>query len=378
METLLRPTPRCHGRGPTAIAALGLALTGLFAAALHAATFCVHSSAQFQSALSSAENNNQDDVIKVAEDSYNAPSGGFHYATFAQPGDDYHDLEISGGWYDLFNFACLGHHNTPFQTVLNGSGTGPVMSLIMRAQSNVTVRFLTFTGGNAGDEAGGGLSLFAGDAGYQADWIVESNAFIANNALFAGGLNASGNQTASTAHLKVANNLFLLNHGTQGSGAAELVLDNAAGIYFTNNTVLANSSDFLGFGAVYLATGNAYLLVANNNFRDNDNDDIYATADGSGYGLLHNNYQSRGGSLPTQSEGNINVDPQYQHGPLFDYTPARNSPLVDAGFSPSPFAPWHLSDSDLEGAERTVGQVDIGAYEEERIFADGFDPPPLF
>lgn len=342
----------------------------------HAATFCVHTSAQLQSALSTAESNGQDDVIKVEEGTYTAPAtttNSFDYETYAQSGGDDYDLEISGGWYALFNFACLGHHNTPFQTVLAGNGGGPVMTLAVRTHSNVTVRYLTFTGGDAGNGDGGGLSLLSGDTGYTGIWTLERNAFVANNARFGAGLLATMDAT-NTAKIKVINNLFLLNHASGDVGAAELGNAGGDGVYITNNTILSNSTDSTGthpVGGMYVFGAASFKFVANNNFWSNDSYDLYVGAD-QGYSLLHNNFLSRGGSTPTQMAGNLSVEPEYQPG-LFNYTPVRNSPLVDTGVNPALFAPWYLTSTDLPGHDRTVGNVDIGAYEEDVIFADGYE-----
>ncbi|MGA7296323.1 MAG: choice-of-anchor Q domain-containing protein [Rhodanobacteraceae bacterium] len=357
-----------------------LAVAGLCCmyTAAHAATFCVHTSTQLQNALATAENNAQDDVIKVTEGYYLAPAGGFDYQTYASQDDDDHDLEISGGWFDALNLACLGHHNTPFQTVLDGSGSDRVMYLIMRTHSSITVRFLTFSNGDAGNGSGGGLSLFAGDIGFAATWTVERNAFVGNSAKFGGGLHATINQASSTARVRVINNLFLLNHASTDIAAAELVVDGGDSINVTNNTILSNTSDNAtsnAIGGIYVAGSDVFQFIANNNFWSNDRYDVYVLADPAGYSLLHNNYQLRGGSPPSALQGNISVEPEYQHG-TFNYTPVRNSPLVDAGINPPPISiNWYLTNTDLAGAERKIGDVDIGAYEEDIIFSDSFEMP---
>ena len=78
-------------------------------------------------------------------------------------------------------------------------------------------------------------------------------------------------------------------------------------------------------------------------------------------------------------QGNISVEPVFESG-LFNFTPRRTSPLVDAGIAPSGvFTFWYLTDVDLNGVDRVVGStVDIGAYENERIFTNGFDVPGPF
>ena len=69
------------------------------------------------------------------------------------------------------------------------------------------------------------------------------------------------------------------------------------------------------------------------------------------------------------------VDPQFaacEGFVCFDFELARSSPLVDAGDDDPPGG---LSDADLAGKPRVIGpHVDIGAYENDRLLADGFEP----
>ena len=99
------------------------------------------------------------------------------------------------------------------------------------------------------------------------------------------------------------------------------------------------------------------------------------SGDSHAYHLLHNNFANLLGATPTSSNGNISVTPVYQDNGGYAFTPARNSPLVDAGISPPPISPyWYLTSLDLALEDRVVGPaVDIGAYENERIFQNGFD-----
>jgi len=342
------------------------------AAPATATTFCVTDSTELQNALAAAESNGQSDVIEVAEGTYTAPSGGFTYTASAATDDDT-NLEISGGWFGLGN-PCQGHHNTPFQTVLDGNGTDRVMHLIVGKQSHVSVRLLTFAGGDAGSGAGGGLILIAGGDGFAATLTVERDAFVDNSADGDGGLYVGSGQAASTARIEIINNLFSGNHATEGSGAAGLVLVGGAGLDVVSNTVLGSTVDnSLGTGGIAVTVDDTPVLFVNNNFWDNDEPDVSVFAtDTLDFSFMHNNYQQVSPE-PTQSEGNISVAPQYQSTP-FDYTPVRNSPLVDAGIAPTQSDSWYLAGFDLNGGDRTVGQVDIGAYEEDVIFRDGFDP----
>jgi hypothetical protein len=117
--------------------------------------------------------------------------------------------------------------------------------------------------------------------------------------------------------------------------------------------------------------------VTNNNFRDNGGADVEQGNSGYDLFLQNNNHQSFDVDASAVLEDNINVEPEYQAG-LFNYTPVRGSPLVDAGREPQGTL-WYLTDVDLNDSPRMVGaHVDIGAFENERIFDDGFDPSGPF
>ena len=81
------------------------------------------------------------------------------------------------------------------------------------------------------------------------------------------------------------------------------------------------------------------------------------------------------GSVAGDVAGELSVDPQFaacEGFVCFDFELARSSPLVDAGDDDPPGG---LSDADLAGKPRVIGShVDIGAYENDRLLADGFEP----
>lgn len=347
-----------------------------------AATFCVSSSTQLANALSTAESNGQDDVIKIKEGNYAAPQGGFKYLTFAGSGDDF-DLEISGGWYDLFNFACLGHHDSPFQTLIDGNNTHPGFDVVMRRHSNFTLRTLTIINGDLPNEydRGAGLTLFSDEGEITGTWTIESVAFVNNHVRYLGAALDIDAGSTGQARVRLINNLFTLNEAGQGFGAGHVHLNDGNGIFVVNNTIVNNQSDGNGTFGGGLGVGgiNTPIFIANNNLWGNNFHDLDVNADPGEYQLLHNNIGIWAGDTPANSAGNISVEPEYQHG-LFNFTPVRNSPLVDAGINPPPIntGNWYLTDNDLNGASRRVGDVDIGAYEQDIIFADGFSGTPAF
>ncbi len=347
-----------------------------------AATFCVYTSTELQNALTTAQTNGEDDVIKITTGTYVAPSGGFSYQAGTIIGD-YHALSLSGGWYGRFNAPCSQQVQDPLQTVLDGGSAQRVLKIVVReadVNSNVSVRLLTFANGSS-TSLGGGLSLAGVNGDFAGNWTIERNAFLNNQAAHGGGLGIAENNAAATAHVRVINNLFLLNRATGNYGAAQIGLDGGYGIYLTNNTVLNNSTAATGgsaTGGIYVTGTGSVRVIVNNNLWGNDDADLWVNSGSSGYSLMHNNIGMLIGSLAGNSAGNISITPEYAD-PLasfdYDFAPRRDSPLVDAGQSPTLFSGWYLPSYDLNGGDRTVGQVDIGAYEEDLIFAGGFETP---
>lgn len=342
-------------------------LASLAATPVGAVTWCATTPAELQAALETAEHNGEHDQIRLRVGTYAVVGGGYRYNSAA---DENFDIEISGGWTPFFGTQCGVQLDEPWQTVLNGDGQQRILQLFVDAeQADVSVNRLTFLDGYVDPGLGAGLAIsYLGDAGGTVN--VERNAFIANEALQSSALSVQGATLQ-----KVTNNLFLLNDGASRA-AAYLTTTGLFGISFTNNTVLGNTHANSGQPALGLAASRVF--VANNNFWDNDGYDADAGTAGD-RSFYNNNYQSlllHGGEVRTD---NISVEPEYESG-LFNYTPVRGSPLVDAGLEPQGTAPlWYLTDLDLNASLRLVGQhVDIGAFENERVFVDGFDPSGPF
>lgn len=349
------------------VAALGY--TGV----AQALTLCATTSAELQLALDIAEVNEDADDIRIATGSYEAPSGGFVYDAESIDGDQ-QDITISGGWSAFFGNPC-GQvlREDPLLTFLYSEGEDRVRSLRVRSSTNVDVRLLTFFGGFT-PGTGGGLLVWNLD--HQGSVVIERNAFVGNTAGTGGGLYTSG----GIGGLLVINNVFQGNLATSNTGAAYLRRNNGQGIMAINNTVLDNATDDtsgLATGGLRITHPDGLILVVNNNLWGNDGADLWITGD-SEFALGYNNLASRIGQDPDTEEGNISVVPEYQPG-LLNFTPVRGSPLVDTGNLPSDGPPPFMPDLDLKGEARIVGpSVDIGAYENERIFAHGFEVPGLF
>jgi hypothetical protein len=347
-----------------------LALAAAFAAGAqpaHSTVFCVHDAADLENALAVASTNGQDDVIRISRGSYDrAEVSRFAYIA---PDDETYDLEISGDWYG--NCARQGRSATT--TVIDGAGLDYAMEIWFPG-SFATVRQLTFVGGFAPDLAdhGAGLGLLGSGAEPGVVFRIEKNVFVGNEATFGGGLSVT-NATI----VQVINNVFAANGATADITAADLSSSDGA-VYFANNTLVGNGEASNAVW-IYSALG-AY--VVNNNFDDNLSDDdlqIFIPSGETPSNILRNN-NITSWYVPGSPilEDNIDVDPEYQSG-FLNFTPERSSPLVDAGREPEFLEFWYLVDYDVTGSPRTVGtHVDIGAFENDTLLENGFDPQGPF
>lgn len=355
----------------------GLVLAGLLTAPTYAHQFCATNSTELQNALDAAEINGEDDEIRIATGMYPVPFGGFAYDSVAHDNGDDKSLSLKGGYTGFAGNPCGQILNfVPWETILDGNNAYRGLSATSKPHGDISVKFLTFVAGNASSAPvprGGGLYVnILGD--YSGDIEIEQNAFVGNEARIGGAIFADNN-ASNIGRMHVTNNLFVANW-SYGAGAAVLALNDGR-IYFISNTVLNNhSTENIWPGGVYIgsvSTGLTSVLVANNNLWGNDHADL--SFSGGAVTTVYNNNIGVLWGTPDNQAGNISVEPEYQDGDLFEYTPVRNSPLVDAGAMPPPIPLyWNLTNHDLNDAARVVGNfVDIGAYENERIFADGFE-----
>jgi hypothetical protein len=362
-----RPPMRGHGRRAGRLAILASFASLLCAEPAAAATHCVGSAAGFASALEGAAGNGQDDEIRLTRGSYEETSS-LRFLYLADATEAF-DLDISGDW----NTGCTAQGSSPSATIIDGNGIDHGLD-IWFAGSFATVRLLTFVGGMAppGNERGGGLQVASVGNDDALVFRVESNQFVANEAAYGGALSVS-----EATIIQVVNNVFVANSASIDFSSAELIAADSGAVYFTNNTVIDNGPT----GDVLEISAELGANVINNNFHGNSGRDLYVRFD-PGWDpvdILRNNNISDW-SIPNFPivENNIDVDPEYQSG-FLNFTPVRNSPLVDTGVEPEFLAFWYLTDADINESPRVVGaHVDIGAFENDKILVDGFDPSGPF
>ncbi len=344
---------------------LVLSLMLFASSAASAATFCVSTPTEFQTALTTAQSNGQNDVILVEPGAYvvNAPLDYYASENF--------DLSVSGGWE-----GCVHHHNDPRYSVIDGHSAYALAHFVGAPNStgNISVSWLTFRNG-----AGAGSSnpvVFGLVAGWQGALTVENNVFTNLEGRVGSGVTAV-ELDSDQGTILVRNNLFANNRTDSLASPVHLLANNPVFSYvgeFTNNTATGNmtgDSNGTETGGIHI-TGAGIWSVTNNITWGNSGHDLHL---GPNIYYLHNNdIGSSTGGTPFSTGNNLAVDPGFvdTNG---NYRLRGDSPLVNAGLNS---APGGIGTYDIGGAPGTnrlvFGTVDIGAYElQDRIFADSFD-----
>lgn len=333
----------------------------LFAIALappsaHADLFCADSVDGVRLALTLSQDNGQDDQIDIVAGSYSLTTPLTFTSTEAN------SLTIIGG----YTAGCAQLSRS--YTVLSGNNMFQILRIVdgsISPSASVHIERVTFLSGK-GDN-GGGLSIAAN----YGDVRLETNRFEFNH-----GNTYNGGLTVSTDGLiTLRNNLFVGNEAAE-FGAGELRTSNSVA-YVIGNTIVGNSLTTPNGSVGGLATGttgNTHFWLSSNilwNNNANGGLDLYAGAPV----ILRNNDigTSFGVVASPQSQDNQSVDPDFAPCGFFcnDFNLKRASPLVDAG---DDAAPTGIGAVDLDYKPRKIGpHVDIGAFEEDVLFADGFE-----
>lgn len=381
-----------------------------------AAEFDVTDATELQDALSSAQNNGDNDTIRVAQGTY---IGNFTYEPVS--GEDY-DIILEGGWNPDFTSRTLD----PASTILDGDFTGRVLTINNRTNDTTgSIKIEGFTiknglvaapeygGGiqaftlppgvveinkniiedNDSDRRGGGFYVMNHVAGTGAPIIISNN-IIRNNK--AGSTTVSSNPFGggamlySTETLTIYNNLIYGNEvrgavSYEGSGGGLCLIGLAGDIYLINNTIVENHSNGFGGGVTAQtfsnAWANSHFQFYNNIIRGNTyggwlgDADIFNTisnsvpSPGNTLTISHTNYSGYGAwpnppAVTPTLTGNINLNPEFVG--VGDYHLNYTSPCIDTGYNSAP----QLPATDFEGDSRVIDgdndgtpTVDMGADE---------------
>ena len=246
----------------------------------YAAVFNVSNFSEFQSALTTAAGNGEDDTINVATGTYNISS------PLSYTG--------SGG----LNIVGAGASST----ILDGGRSAQVMNIDNSTAGNVFVAGLTFQNGS-NVNIGAGLSINCNDscsaiiascvfsnnfatfgAGGAYVYVNNGNAIVTNCIATrnstdlddAGGLSVQ--KTTGTGNIFIADNIFYENHLLSTNGAVGDVEGSGFYVYYLgafcnitiSNNLVYNNSLVNGAGALYIrATSGADLKICDNIFSNN-------------------------------------------------------------------------------------------------------------
>lgn len=334
-----------------------------------AATFCVQTDQGFQNALNEAEINGQDDTILLVRGTYSSPSspeGRFYFGS-SEP----YSLTIEGDW-DVSSGICIRLWTpSAANTIIDGGGikAGLILQSLSDEPITVSVKYLNFDDGHhfGSGQYAGGLTVHSGDHG---SVRVESNIFYNNQTeTFGGGLNA-----ATGGRLRVINNLFAANGAAVAYGAAYLTGNASgvlnAGVEIYNNTVVYNYHSGTGDGGLRIGGIASICYVDNNIFWGNEEADLII--DNPDCTLFTNDIADLSGT-PALNQGAMSVVPEFRDSLLGQYQLRTTSPLVNKGIVR--FSNYSMPLYDLDGLPRFSwdSRADIGAYEVQFLFYDGFE-----
>jgi len=330
---------------------------------------CVTSSAELQTALTLAQNDGKDNVIRLVLGTYYVSQN--NNTAFSYTSEEQHRLYVIGG----YTAGCASRISNPGTTILDGGNiyqgsysSGGVLHLVNNYNYNtplvgdgyIEVNGLTIQNGKA--YYGGGVYMAARNG-----TVILANSIVKNNTATsrAGGIyawNVEG--TVALTGNVIARNVAEYEHGG-------INVENSywGKLYITNNTIDDNTLNTLGGigGGIYVTTDDSLNVVTmqNNIIWNNAGDsEIYLDNLWKGAGAV-NSYNNdfdptkmRG--VFANSSSNITADPQFVNAAGGDYRLLSSSLARDAGNNSATF----LTQTDLWGNARVVGTaVDIGAAE---------------
>lgn len=329
-----------------------------------AANYCVGTETELRNALADAESNGDpNNIIAIKEGTITITSTG----TAGSDGPTYNDSSGASTLtiYGQNNSTCTGPGGA---STLDGAYHTNL--LWINNANDVYVGRLTFEHGDSKTSTSGASALYV-----HGDYVnVELNTFIANRSPSSTTLEA-----VASSYVLLTTNLLI---GNQALGTASGYLQSGAfGFgYVVGNTIVGNTStDTSGLVIPYglWLDGTKKFYVSNNIMWGAVSSSIQATHDlySTGAVEMHNNdiQAYTGQSWDVASSGNLSVDPDFNG--FFSVSLAPTSPLVNAGLD-NPLCGNAIpgcSYYDLSGQQRVIGRhVDIGAYESEVLFRNGF------
>lgn len=343
-----------------------------------AAMFCVSTTAQLIAALESSAGNNQSDEIRIVVGNYvapTAPSGGFRVV--AEGG---FSTSVSGGWFSVGQ-PCDLQLASPAETVLSAQAVPGVNSMTLTTPNTsftpeLLVANLTLADGRGLAANGGCLRVFV-DQGNPTVTLQQLHIRDCRNEQ-TNSASAVSLSNASNGSILFRSNLVRDSYSTNGAAVFATTTVAAATISVFNNTIAYNSTDPqssnpAGLRAV-ASNGQGLVRVINNVVFNNGGGnqlDMFASESGV---LMSSNVLGSPLSGPAALDGGWRLlgAPAAAFVELPGNLRLRTgSSLRDAGTLP---LPQGFGARDADNAPRVQnGRVDIGAFELETLFANGFE-----
>ncbi|MBI5117914.1 thrombospondin type 3 repeat-containing protein [Candidatus Poribacteria bacterium] len=319
----------------------------------------VSTSAQLQSALTAAQSNNKNDVIKLAQGTYGiSANNNYPFQYFST---QTYSLALEGGYTSEFTVREVD----PANTILDGQGILPtgggagVLSLTELSNNansifvKVTVEGLTIRNGRKYNTAG----IYV--VGVKSALIFRNNIIKSNSTTGSsyGGINAY----VYTGSVTLTNNI--VSNNTSYKYAGVYAKTDSGRIELTNNTITGNSANQGGgcyFSLTYSAASvNLYNDIIWGNTAGIGGDIYLYNTTGATANVYYNDFDPAKvyGTFTAQGN-NINADPLFVGGG--DYHLTSGSPCIDEGTDSVASLPL----ADFEGDDRVLGVApDIGADE---------------
>ncbi|MBW1848747.1 MAG: hypothetical protein JRJ27_16760 [Deltaproteobacteria bacterium] len=335
------------------------------------ADFCVvpngSGETSLQGALTEAQSNNEADIIKVVQGTYN---GNFTY--YSSQG---YGVTLEGGWAT----GCSVREVSPTNTILDGLNSGRSLSIIQITNGgDVEVDGFTIQNGNDPGSGGGVHASSTANSGTAGNILLANNNIKDNtiSTYQGGGVYAASDadDTAYAGTVTIINNIIAGNSAsgalsTGGGVHASSTSESFSGetVTLLNNTITGNTAEKYG-GGLYIYTDDNTHNIFNNIIWGNSAEtgwDIAFnyTIGGSTENGFFNDYSDIYPSDPWDNEiDNIDADPRLNT----NHHLKPSSPCIDAGTNGIPNSPSTDIDGDdriIDGDKNDAAITDIGADE---------------
>lgn len=376
-----RACPRRQNTGRASALAFALAvLAGLLPSLpASAAQYCARNVDQLNLALDLAQDNNENNVIRVAGGLIVPAAPSESHLFFYMSSKD-RSLEISGGWDPQ---DCSSQVLDPAGTRIEAGGSfGLFNFLIGSAGGNARLRIhnLTLSGGYSDSPVARGLGISVNGFMYVHGKVeIDRVVFADHHCDHAQSRGCALNLSSGLKEVVVRNSLF--HHNSAGGAAAIqawVTEDIQPAFRLHNNTIVdnyAHAPDQAAASAIEFLGASDTIRMYNNivfgNAKLDSPTPLPDLARGPAGAILgrNNNIAAAAVTWTPDTSGNRSIAPVFA-GRVDDYRLRGDSPLRDAGYYTGASTHGLL---ELGGGPRLLGPtIDLGAFESDVLFNAGF------